>query len=420
MATPGMTVAARQAASGFALRALPRRKTYTTSWDINRARPWGLRGTRGREFLIAWAKPTFGRFFSLNGTGTAPIPYRISNAGAAMSMLPSAAKFLSPLAALLLAACGGPSSERSADSVTVAQTPASAPHTSREGERKVALVVKTLTNPFFVEVEAGARRAERELGVKLIVKSASQETSIEQQVQIVEDLVRDKVDAIVIAPGDSQRLVAVLKRAQDAGIAVVNIDNQLDPATVRSQGLKTVPFVSVDNKRASYQAAKFVADSITKPTQVIVIEGIRSADNAQQRTAGFEQAINENKNLRVVAKVSANWKIDEGYAATQQAFASHPNIGAVFAANDMMALGALRYLAESRRAGVRVVAYDAIPEARDAVKAGALAVTVDQQAAEQGYQGVALAVRALASQSLPETMLVDAKLVTAQTLMTGR
>ncbi|MCB0021873.1 MAG: substrate-binding domain-containing protein, partial [Caldilinea sp.] len=88
--------------------------------------------------------------------------------------------------------------------------------------------MKTLTNPFFIEMEKGARRAEQELGIELIVKTGAQETSIEQQIAIVDDFIARGVDAIVIAPGSSTELIPVLKKAQDAGIVVINIDNRLD------------------------------------------------------------------------------------------------------------------------------------------------------------------------------------------------
>ena len=282
--------------------------------------------------------------------------------------------------------------------------------------RKIALVMKTLTNPFFVEMERGARRAEKELGVELRVKAASQETAIEHQIQIVEDLIRMKVDAIVVAPGDSLRMVPVLKAAQDAGIKIINIDNRLDPEAVKQQGMTTVPFISVDNEKAAYESARYIAQQVKKPTQAAIIEGIRSADNARQRKAGAERAFQENPLIRVVAQDTANWKIDEGYEVTRKIFTSHPDVALLFCANDMMALGALKYLQEAGRAGVKVAAYDALEEAREAVKAGRLAVTVDQQAAEQGYQGVMLAIRAIRGDSLPEVTLIDTRLVTAEGL----
>ena len=118
----------------------------------------------------------------------------------------------------------------------------------------------------------------------------------------------------------------------------------------------------------------------------------------------------------MVALESANWKIDEAYDVAKGLFAREPGISLLFCANDMMALGALKYLQESGKQGVKVASYDALDEAREAVKAGTMAVTVDQQAAEQGYQGVLAAMRALKGEQLPEMLLVDTRLVTAQSL----
>ncbi len=282
--------------------------------------------------------------------------------------------------------------------------------------RKIALVMKTLTNPFFVEMERGARKAEKELGVELQVKTGSQETAIEQQIQIVEDLIRQKVDGIVIAPGDSMRMVPVLKAAQEAGIKIINIDNRLDQEAMKKQGLSGVPFISVDNEKAAYESARYIAQQVKKPAQAAIIEGIRSADNARQRRAGAERAFQENPLIKVVARETANWKIDEAHEVARKIFKSHPEVELLFCANDMMALGALKFIQESGRTGVKVAAYDALEEAREAVKAGRLAVTVDQQAAEQGYQGVVLAIRAIRGDAVPEVTLIDTRLVTAEGL----
>ena len=280
----------------------------------------------------------------------------------------------------------------------------------------IGLVMKTLTNPFFIEMERGARRAEKELNIDLQVKTAAQETSIEQQIQIVEDLINAKVEAIVIAPGDSQRLVPVLKKAADAGIKLVNIDNRLDPGALAQAGLPVVPFISVDNEKAAYASAGLIADGAAPGTQAAILEGIRSADNARQRAAGAKRAFAENPAIKLVAAESANWKIDEGYSVTKQLFVNHPEIKLLFAANDMMALGALKYLQETARSQVKVAAYDALDEAVAEVKAGRLVVTVDQQAAEQGYQGIVLAKRLLNKETVPEVMLIDTRLIRATSL----
>lgn len=322
---------------------------------------------------------------------------------------------------VLLAACGAPSApsvSMLADTPTpaeVATETTPAPTTPVE-QPTIGLVMKTLTNPFFVEMERGARQAERELGVTLIVRTGAQETSVEQQIAIVRDMIAQGVDAIVIAPADSTELIPVLKQAQDAGIRIVNIDNQLNPDISAQQGLVGVPFISVDNEKGAYASAKYIADQVSEPTQAVILEGIRTAQNAEDRKNGALRAFAENPNIEVVAQETANWKIDEGYTVSKQLLEQHPEVKLIFAANDMMAFGAIRYLQEVERSDVLVAAYDALEEAMTAIDEGFLAVTVDQQAALQGYMGIEYAVRALEGETLPVLTLVDTRLVTQATL----
>ena len=149
---------------------------------------------------------------------------------------------------------------------------------------------------------------------------------------------------------------------------------------------------------------------------MLVYEGIREAQNAQDRHTGAMRAFDENPNITVVASETANWKIDEAYTLSQQLFTDHPDVGAVFAANDMMALGVIQYLTESRRDDVLVAAFDALEQAEEALRDGMLDVTIDQQAAEQGYLGVHYAIRALDGEELPAETMIDVLLVTQDNL----
>ena len=315
----------------------------------------------------------------------------------------------------MMAACGGGQSV-----ALVAATPApqavDTPTPPPAEKLVIGLVMKTLTNPFFVEMERGARAAERDLGVSLIVRTGAQETSVDQQITIVRDMIADRVDAIVIAPADSIELIPVLKQAQDAGIVIVNIDNQLNPAIAKQQELIGVPFISVDNEQGAYNSAKYIADQVTAPAKAVILEGIRSAQNAEDRKQGALRAFGENPNIEIVAQESANWKIDEGYTVTKRLFEQYPDVTLVFAANDMMAFGAIRYLQEQGRSDVLVAAFDALEEAKKALGDGSLQVTVDQQAAAQGYMGVAAAVQSLHGEPVPVLSLVDTKLITKDSL----
>lgn len=313
----------------------------------------------------------------------------------------------------LLTACQQPSANQDISLLPTESPKAAEAVLTPQSQPTVVLVMKTLTNPFFVAMEKGARQAEAEQGINLLVRTASEETSIEQQISIVEALTQEGVDAIVIAPGDSIELIPALKKAQDAGIFVINIDNQLDPTYATEMGLESVPFISVDNEHGAYLSAKVLSEQITTPGKVAILEGIRSAKNAESRKQGALRAFAENPNITDIILETANWKIDEGYAVTSQLLGRHPDVRAIFCANDMMALGAIKYLEESGQLSqIKVAGFDALEEARVAVQQGKLVATVDQKADQQGYLGVMAAIKALKGEPVDLKTVVDVEVIT--------
>ena len=278
-------------------------------------------------------------------------------------------------------------------------------------KKKIALVMKTLTNPFFVDMEKGARRAEKELGIDLIVKTGAQETSIDHQISIVEELISLKADAIVIAPGSSSELIPVLKKAQDAKIQIVNVDDKLNSEFCEKIGLKAVPFVSVDNEEAAYLSAMYISSLINNPTEVAILEGIRTTSNSEKRKNGALRAFKENKNINVTAVETANWKIDEAFKVTARIIKNNPKIGGIFCANDMMALGASEYLQSIGRKDVKISGFDALEEVEKEIGKGNIMVTVDQQAELQGYTGVKYALSLIKGENIPSVTIIPVKLI---------
>ena len=327
-----------------------------------------------------------------------------------MKKIIASAYFL--LFVLLIAACATPPADTSLLAPGTLQPTAQTGNTVAGKKYNIALVMKTLTNPFFVEMEKGARQAEQELGINLIVKTGAQETSVEQQITIIQDLIQQKVDAILIAPADSVQLIPVLKQAQDAGIIIINLDNRLDQQGMDKIGLLNVPYISVDNVQGAYLSAKYISQPVTAPTQALIFEGIQTATNAQDRKTGAMKAFGENSNIQVVASETANWKIDEAHSLADKLFKAHPDVKLVFCANDMMALGVIQYLTESGIKDVKVAAFDNLAESMPMLKAGSLQATIDQQAAVQAYTGVQYALRALKGEKLPPVTLLDVRLVT--------
>ena len=281
----------------------------------------------------------------------------------------------------------------------------------------LALVIKTFRNPYFETMVDGAEDGAADLGASIEVAAPDFETSIDQQIAIVDRLIEQKVDGILLAPADSIRLIPALKRAEAAGIPVVNIDNPIDARDAADAGLKPIPVITVDNQDAAYQAVKAVLAGFEpgrRSIKAAIIEGIRGADNGEARKAGALKAFGEDKRVTLVASETALWERDRGERVAADIIAQVPDLDLLFCANDNMALGALPALAMAGATKVKVVGYDALPEALDAVRGGTLAATVDQRAARQGRMGVEYLLRRLRGESVPLETLIDVRIVGKQ------
>lgn len=281
---------------------------------------------------------------------------------------------------------------------------------------RVALVMKTRANPFFVAMESGARRAEVEHGVELVVRTHGDETAVQEQIAIVEKLIDEDIDAIVLVPGNSSELVPVVKRAQDAGVAIVNVDNRIDPAAAAAWKLAPIPFVGVDNTRGAKAVAEYLVSRLERPAEVAIIAGDPAAQSSVARERGAREVFASHDDVELVAHEAANWKIKLAHEVAGRLIDQHPKLAGIFCANDVMALGVIRQLEERGRSDILVAGYDNLDAARGAIKRGAMLATVDQNAGEQGYLGVTYAARVLADEPVPPETMVDVALVTAASL----
>jgi ribose transport system substrate-binding protein len=280
----------------------------------------------------------------------------------------------------------------------------------------IALVMKTLTNPFFIEMENGARKAASELGINLVIKTAGQETSIEQQIANVEELIESKADAIIITPVHSKDLIPEVKKAQDSGIVIVNIDSRLDKEISNKIGLKDVPFIGIDNEQGAYESAKYISDKISKPTKGVILEGIRGVDNAIDRRNGALRAFKENPNINLVASETAIWRIDVANKIISEIYKRHGELGVIFCSNDLMALGVIEYIKQESKKNVLIAGFDGTVEAKEEIKNGNLQVTINQGADIQGYMGVKYAVSILNGEDVPPETYIPFEVISIDDL----
>jgi ribose transport system substrate-binding protein len=264
---------------------------------------------------------------------------------------------------------------------------------------KVALVMKSLANEFFLTMEDGAKayQIEHSADFDLVSNGIKDESDTANQIRIVEQMIVGKVDALVIAPADSKALVPVLKKAMDAGIKVVNIDNQLDAAVLKSKSLQ-VPFVGPDNRKGAKLVGDYLAQQLKAGDQVGIIEGVPTTTNAQMRTAGFRDAMDAAQ-MKIVSVQSGNWEIDKGNAVASAMLNEYPDLKALLAGNDSMALGAVSAVRAAGKAGkVQVVGYDNINAIKPMLKDGRVLATADQFAARQAVFGIETALKLIKGQ----------------------
>ncbi|SDH56080.1 sugar ABC transporter substrate-binding protein [Pseudomonas abietaniphila] len=265
----------------------------------------------------------------------------------------------------------------------------------------VALVMKSLANEFFLTMEDGAKAYQKDHSADfdLISNGIKNESDTSAQIDIVNQMIVKKVDALVIAPADSKALASVLKKAQDAGIKVVNIDNQLDADVLKSKGME-VPFVGPNNRKGAKLVGDYLAKQLTAGDQVGIIEGVPTTTNAQQRTAGFKDAM-EAAQMKIVSTQSGNWEIDKGNAVASAMLNEYPNLKALLAGNDSMALGAVSAVRAAGKAGkVQVVGYDNINAIKPMLKDGRVLATADQFAARQAVFGIDTALKMVKGEKL--------------------
>jgi ribose transport system substrate-binding protein len=254
--------------------------------------------------------------------------------------------------------------------------------------------MKSLANEFFVTMQDGAKTYQKEHAADfdMITNGIKNETDTSAQIDIVNQMILAKVNAIVIAPADSKALVTVLKKASDAGIKVVNIDNRLDPGVLKSKNLD-IPFVGPDNRKGSKLVGDYLAKQLTSGDKVAIIEGVPTTTNAQQRTAGYKDAMDA-AGMKIVSTQSGNWEIDQGQKVASAMLSEYPDLKALLAGNDNMALGAVSAVRAAGKAGkVLVVGYDNIEAIKPMLQDGRVLATADQAAAQQAVFGIQNALK---------------------------
>lgn len=281
---------------------------------------------------------------------------------------------------------------------------------------RVALIMKSLANEFFVTMADGAR-AHQEAHAddyELIVNGIKDESDLSQQVALVEQMISIGVDAIVLAPADSRALVPVAKRVQQAGVVVINIDNQFDRAILEEAGI-AVPFVGPDNREGARKVGEVLAAQLAPEDRVAIIGGIPTAFNAQQRQLGFEDAMQASGN-EIVSVQSGGWEQAKANTVAAALISEYPDLKALLCSNDNMALGAAAAVRQAGKDDIVIVGFDNIGAIRQMIQEGRVLATADQHGDQLAVYGIEAALQILKGDATPEDRKTPVDLVTLENL----
>ena len=271
---------------------------------------------------------------------------------------------------------------------------------SAQAQDTMAIVLSTLNNPFFVTMKDGAEAKAEELGYKLIVLDSQNDPS--KELSNIEDLTIRGVKAILINPTDSDAVSNAIRMANRSNIPVLTLDRGASRGDV-------VSHIASDNVIGGEMAGHFIMEKVGEKAKVIQLEGIAGTSAARERGEGFMNAV-DSSGLELLASQPADFDRTKGLNVMENLLAANPDVEAVFAQNDEMALGALRAVQASGK-DVMIVGFDGTDDGIAAVNRGLLGATVAQQPDLIGSLGIEIANKVLKGEKVDEYVPVPLKII---------
>lgn len=272
------------------------------------------------------------------------------------------------------------------------------------GDTKIALSISTLNNPFFIALRDGAQQAADEAGVSLEVSNAQGDAS--QQLNDVQNLVTQQFDAIMVNPVDTDAIVPAIQAANQSDIPIIALDRKAASGEVAT-------VIASDNVKGGREAGEELIRLVGNGP-VAQLEGVPGTSAARERGQGFQEAIDGQSSVNLVASQPAGFDRNQALNVTQNILQSSPDVKGIFAQNDEMALGAVQALGDRAGNEVKIVGFDGIDDALQAIKDEDVNATVAQQPGRIGRLGVENAMKVIDGEDVPNKIGVEVVLVTQE------
>jgi inositol transport system substrate-binding protein len=243
---------------------------------------------------------------------------------------------------------------------------------------QVVASLHDMTEPFFVAVKRELDAEAGRLGISVAVEDGQSNSA--KQTADIEAAVTGGAQGIILAPNDVNALTPGVEEVIKAGIPIVTLDRRVDNTSIK------VPHVGADNVAGGRMMAQWVIDSFPNGARILLITGQLGSSPSIDRTRGIKEVLAAaGEKYSIIAEQSGTWKREQGLTVTENVLTSlgAQSLQAVVAESDEMALGALEALRSSGVSGVKVIGFDATPEALKSVRSGEMAATVEQSPMKQ-------------------------------------
>lgn len=285
------------------------------------------------------------------------------------------------------------------------------------------ILMKTLANPFWGAMGQGVEAGAREAGVEYYMQAVESDQAAESQLNVCNTMLERRPVAMITAAINSTNLLPCLKAARAAGIEVVDLDGNLDPAILKAEGIDITFSIGSDNRLAGAQGAEFMVGQLgaeaTGP--VLVIEGLSGNITGQKRASGFADKLAEQApGLKIVASLPGDW--DRGKAAniTNDILTRYPDLVGIFAANDGMALGAVESVFAAGKGGdVVIIGVDGNSDAVKSIGEGRLTASVAQLPYLVGKQALENVKTVVDGGTVDSAIIVPTLVLTKEVMTAG-
>jgi ribose transport system substrate-binding protein len=272
---------------------------------------------------------------------------------------------------------------------------------------KIAVVVKNFTNPFWLTHQKAAEQAAKDFGLDITVLAPTKPDNVEEQIRILEDLVTKKVDAVVLAPANTQAIAAGVRKLNAAKIPVV-YDN------TRGSGGEFVAYIGADNVLVGRTMAEEMVKRMGGKGKLLVLEGFPGQQTADDRLKGVKEVLAKNPGIQFISQ-TGKWTLDEGRNVAENTLQRWPDLNAIVGIGGEMSLGAVEAVKGAGKEGkVIISSMDVYPAQVAAVKAGKVHYTISQAPGDQAYWSVVAAIRALNGEKVPQEIRTPVVIVTKE------